>query len=399
MPIQMVLTLEDFVMESLDFINSDAYYSLKKECLEFQLESLNYTMESKDILNTVMLESSNSRFKVSDLKNTILKKISIIWAAIIKALKTFLKNIINVLTNGQNKQIDKIKAQCKESEDKIDSLLKNKANDEEKINQLKAELDRIITSATKQDSLVKYLQSTNFDKHIQLRHLNAELGDIKVSHEVEGLHLKILSLMDANKNNKEDVTKILNLINLILVEEVVVHDVPVFIFKINDYVVKFKDCFAINKFEKTDDIILLFVKNYINAGTRSVQKINIMINGINALKGDIQKSMEESSNGKFTVKSIEDTHKVIQEQFPTDSMFTYNSDKIDSYDDAFKKILDDNSELFSKYVLAISELSAVFKSAIGEYINYTKDIVDGRQWALKMEASIINVIRRIDMNA
>jgi hypothetical protein len=317
----------------------------------------------------------------------------------IKAIKTFLKNIMNVLTNGQNKQIEKLKAQCKESENKIDNLLKDKSENEDKINKLKDELNRIITVATKQDDLVRYLQSTNFDKHIQIRHLNAELHDIKVSNEIEGLHLKILKLMDANKNNKDDVNKILNLIKLILAEEVAIHDVPTFIFKIDEYIVKFKGCFALNKFEKTDDIVLLFAKNYITAGTRSIPKINVMINAITNLKGDIQKAMDESSNGKFTVKAIEDTHKVIEEQFASGTMFTYNPGNMESYDAAYQKIIEDNSELFAKYLSAISELSAVFKSAIGGYISYTKDIVDGRQWALKMEFNILNVLRRIDMNA
>ena len=113
-----VLTLGDYIKESLTFENSNEYYKLQRECLELELLSLDYIIESSNdssgyLLDDAILFNLNESLLITEsvgeriklLSDKLIKKIGDMWSMIIKSLKIFFKNVINIFTNEQNKKI------------------------------------------------------------------------------------------------------------------------------------------------------------------------------------------------------------------------------------------------------------------------------------------------------
>jgi DNA integrity scanning protein DisA with diadenylate cyclase activity len=143
------LSLGDYIKESLEFENSAEYYKLQKECLELELLSIDYMLESScelsdDLILFDLNESAAISESVGEKINIRIKgiteKIGNMWKKIIGALKVFFKNVINIFTNEQNKKIKELEEQIKENKG-LKEL--NKLNEEE-IAKLKAELNSVM---------------------------------------------------------------------------------------------------------------------------------------------------------------------------------------------------------------------------------------------------------------
>ena len=84
---------------------------------------------------------------------------------------------------------------------------------------------------------------------------------------------------------------------------------------------------------------------------------------------------------------------------PSTKVFTleYFMEEIETDNKAYINIIQENhAEAYSKYLSAIAELVAVCKKGVGLYIEYTKEAIDARKWALEIEDRIQHVINRID---
>lgn len=393
-----VLTLEDFVYESINFFSSDTYYDLEKECLEFQLESLQYTRERKDVFSISIFESSSSENKIEQSKNKILSKIKKIWKTIMKALKTFLKNIINVFTNSQNKQIEKLESQAKASKETIDNLLKNEAKYKEKIVKLNEDLNKLIDDAKSNDKIINYLKSSNAEKSVMMSSINKNHNkEIKSKNdEIKNLHEKLEVIMRGNNENKVYAQKILDMVQAVLAEPVTVNNVPLFVIEMNKYISEFRNVFSIIENKKFENSSVLFAR--IMMEDPSGGKMKELINSIRTFTSKVERGIREKESGLISIEGIKRTEEDIKTYFDNNFSLLMSNNDEDVKSPEEQNVINKNSVLFSRFISCITKLVFAFQAGVGEYIEHTKELVDARKWALELEYNIQNIIYRINIS-
>lgn len=392
-----VLTLGDYIKESLEFENSTEYYKLQKECLELELLSLDYIIESSNDLSGYLLddailfnlnesplitESVGERIKL--LSDKLIKKIGDMWSMIIKSLKIFFKNVINIFTNEQNKKIKELEG-LKEI---------NKLNEEE-ITKLKTELADIMDKLVDSKRANTILKNEKSLLKYDLKSANSK---------IDKLDKDILKLLD---DKHQAVLKLMPIMQKLKSENINV-ELPESIHRFGDFVIRLRHIITDAGGTKENNLKYSFALSIVNlmAGLKIVPNADSIIyekiDTINKLINDIKESNNKKVMSDLSIKQLKDTMYIIDNYLQGVLDFTKGNEDGDQALRGNRTlewadgIIKNKPKLFSDYLTANMELSATFKTLSADVVRHVKQYVDDRSWAIGAYLDIQSVINKFN---
>jgi ASC-1-like (ASCH) protein len=379
-----MLSLGDYIKESLAFEHSDSNYQLQRECLEFEITSLDYMhrcaniCSTDDLLLTNMNESTNMsvfKSKIETRKKNLVDKIAAMWKRIVLSLKTFWHNIINVFTNQQNEQIKTLQIE----HDSLLALL-------EKVREEHFE-DMVEVNGKLRKALSELRESERFKQILKDEHFHNISAKNK---EIDKLQQNIERLTGKMDAAGQRLVPILDE----LIKDHVIIDAPETVHDFSNYLDKFrKTLWSKNGGSQTDPINIDY--KFIDIIRIDPDNANKVINNINALITEIEAARKKIVKGTIGIDYMKHNNITIEYYLSHDYyQIRPGEDKEYMEEEALAKI-NDNAELYARYISAVTKLTTVFQTMSAEVIEFTKQYIDDRAWAIKAKTTIYSIIHGI----
>lgn len=382
-------TIGDFIKESSDPLFG---YDFIEECINYELISVKYMKESlyidkEDILESAMVKASedSASEKASGMARSIMNKITGILKRIGNVLKTYFKKVINKFVTNQDSRIKELEEENARLNKRIES--QRKAN-------MKSWLDMEL-----------YLRMENNEDRIGKVIAEAKVREFKS--EVEELKLKLKSYEnEANKDREElwnklskltnrktdavkEINEIIKYINIVLSKEITA--------TVSDYVVNFDT--YLNKLRsvvwgKSGERGTFIIFPFLNAMKN--KSVNELISKINAFKDEIvanKDKKDEITIGYERLKKIKNTiDYYLVDDF---RIMDFDHENEEYLSDKHRNIIQNNRDLFSKYLRSIAELSKEFQKMCSVVILSITQYIDMRDFAINIEHRLQDAIYKL----
>lgn len=390
-------TIGDFVKESSDPLFG---YDLIEESLNFEIASIKYMKESSSIYTDDILESTIEAFsedgvdgKVSQAYHSIVNKVKNIWNKVLKVLRTFIKNVINLFTNSQGKKIKELEKNAEKLSKELEKITNIKEKNAEDLSKAKQQSDSYYKTIQKlRDELMNsknkvfdlMCENTNFK-------LDAKKAEINNANELLKYGKQIENLINRINGGSDDIGDVITLINKVLDENITAR-VPEYVANFNAYFDKLRAAIGKGR-ERNDYIVHPFIRAVKeNGGNRGGKAVNELISKINSLTNEIVSNKDTMIEARFGYSEISRIKNTIDYYLVNDFKIMNNeSDDEKHLSNNQSNLIKNNRDLFGKYLRSISELSKEFQKLCSVVLSSIKQYMDIRDFAINIQQRLQNI--------